>query len=131
MAKRRRRMWVAGSKKHPICCAGPPDDDVCHNLSLLEATESDFHNGPLIEATRDINRIFLGLRELPPDDHPPDTELSLLNTSLGLLLVWAEPSGRPPGIDRLVTYNSPEPAIREALGLPNESAGKSAHRAEA
>jgi len=128
---RRKRIWVGGPARHPICCAGPPDHDVCHNLSFLEAKESEFHDRALIDATREINAIFTRLGELPPDTRPPRTHLALLNTGVGLLLVWAEDGPRPRDIARLVTYDSPEDDIREALGLEEEPAAKGAPSAEA
>ena len=117
---RRKRMWVAGKKTHPICCPGPPDNDVCHNLSLLEAHESPFHDPTLMEATREINGIFDRLRPAAP----PSTHLALLNTGLGLLLVWAEAEGRNPGGG--VTYDSDDEEIRRELKLPPERVEKGA-----
>jgi hypothetical protein len=121
----RNRIWIAGNKKHPQCCDGHPDSDVCHDLSLLEAEESDFHDRALIEATDRINEIFNRLDERPPEGR----HLALLNTGLGLLLVWAEGISRPKEISDFVTYRSPEPQIREALGLmdrPRTKGGASA-----
>ena len=99
-------------KRNPDCYRGPPDDDVCHNLSFLRAEESAFHNQALIDATERINAIFRRLRRQAPDG----THLALINTSLGLLLIWAVEATGPPG-ERIVTYRSPEEEIREALGL--------------
>ena len=119
MAKRRKRIWVGGSSRHPICCPGPPDNDVCHNLSLLEAEPSEFHDEALISATREINGIFSRLRDAR---HPEGTDLALLNTSLGLLLAWVEGRERQPeDIASGVTYDSDEEDIRGALGLRGEA----------
>jgi hypothetical protein len=114
----RNRLWFAGKKNHPKCCDGTPDSDVCHDLSFLEADRSDFHDRSLIDATQDINKIFMRLEERPPRDR----HLALLNTSLGLLLVWAEGVSRPDDISEFVTYRSPAEEIRDALGLKDESA---------
>ena len=64
----RNRLWFAGKKNHPKCCDGTPDSDVCHDLSFLEADRSDFHDRSLIDATQDINKIFMRLEERPPRD---------------------------------------------------------------
>jgi hypothetical protein len=116
----RHRIWFAGGRTHPKCCDGAPDSDVCHDLRLLEAEESDFHDRRLIDATEAINEIFMRLDERPP----PDRHLALLNTGLGLLLVWAEAVPRPDDISQFVTYRSPAEEIREALGLVDEPATK-------
>jgi hypothetical protein len=92
----RHRIWFAGGRTHPKCCDGAPDSDVCHDLRLLEAEESDFHDRRLIDATEAINEIFMRLDERPP----PDRHLALLNTGLGLLLVWAEAVPRPDDISQ-------------------------------
>jgi hypothetical protein len=107
-----KRYWAKGKKSDPICLLGPPDDDVCHNLSLLRAEESTFHDQALIDATEQINAIFRELREKAPGGR----HLALINTSLGLLLIWAEEATEPPERP-FVTYRSREKQIREALGL--------------
>jgi hypothetical protein len=118
----RNRLWYAGGKKHPKCCDGHPDSDVCHDLSFLEANRSNFHDRRLIDATEEINKIFMRLEERPPDGR----HLALLNTGLGLLLVWAEAVTRPDDISDCVTYRSPAEEIRDALGLKDEYVTKGA-----
>ena len=121
MSRRRKRIWLGGSKRNPVCCDGPPDHDVCHNFSLLQADESDFHDRWLIEATESINHVLRDVGE----HAPPDRHLALINTGLGLLLVWSEAIERPNDISGYVTYESSEEEIRDALNLPDdESAAK-------
>jgi hypothetical protein len=122
MPRRRKRIWLSGGPKHPYCVDGTPDSDVCHNVSLLQARESDFHDQVLIDATRAINTILERAPMQPaPPNRPPNTHLALINTSLGLLLVWAEAIERPGDISEFITYRSPEEAIRDALGIEGES----------
>jgi len=84
---------------------------------LLEAECSEFHDKRLQEATERINEILDGLREAPPND----THLVLTDTSVGLLLAWAESIDRPDDLAPFVTADSEEDDIREALGLPPEA----------
>jgi hypothetical protein len=123
----RNRLWFAGRRKHPKCCDGTPDSDVCHDLSLLQAEESEFYDRRLIDATDQINEIFRRLEERTPEDR----HLALLNTGIGLLLVWAEAVRRPNDISRFVTYRSPEGEIREALGITDGPVTKGASSARA
>ena len=112
MAKRRRRIWLYGARNHMFCCAGRPN--TCNNLSLLQATASEFHDSRLQDATDEVNRIFAGLQS----DASEGRHLALLDTSLGLLLAWAEAIERPSDISDYVTAWSDEREIREALGIP-------------
>jgi hypothetical protein len=111
----RNRIWVAGSKKHPICCAGPPDYPVCHNFSLLTAKESSFHTSDLVDATKRINAILDEVRD--SDQAPPGTHLAMLTTAAGDLLVWAEGAKRPRRIRLYTTYQSRESEQRQVLGI--------------
>jgi hypothetical protein len=115
MAKRPRRIWLYGAGRHMFCCAGRPN--TCNNLSLLQAEASEFHDSRLQEATDQVNRIFAGLQSQAPEGH----HLALLDTSLGLLLAWAEESERPDDLTPYVSADSAEGAIRDALGLGGEA----------
>jgi len=117
MAKKPPRIWLCGTARHMLCCAGRPN--TCNNLSLLEAEPSEFHDSRLREATAQVNRIFAGLQA----DAPQGQHLALIDTSLGLLLVWAEATVTPPPDDApYVSADSEEDAIRGTLGLDSGGA---------
>jgi hypothetical protein len=116
MAKRRRRIWLARMAGHVYCCDGLPN--TCSNLTLLQAAESEFHDAVLIEATDQVNEILRRVREQAPRGR----HLALTDTSLGLLLVWAEAIDPPDDDANYVSAESDEAAIRGALGINGESA---------
>jgi hypothetical protein len=115
MAKR--RIWLAEHHHQVFCCRGRPN--TCNNLSLLDAEKSPFHDDALIQATGEINEIFTRLREQAPVDH----HLALIDTGLGLLLVWAQATDRPDNVRAFVRYESPEDEKAQALGLKDSSPG--------
>ena len=111
-----KRIWLASYGTHVYCCSGRPHS--CHNLRLLEAEENDdFHPPELVRATDQINEI---LTELRPQA-PPDRHLALVDTNVGLLLIWAEGIERPDDISPYVTAQSPQEEINAALGLAGAS----------
>ena len=114
-----KKIWIDGKrqKKNMICCVGRPN--TCNNISFLHAEESEFHDATLEEATDEFNRTFARLHDLAP----PGRHLALIDTRVGLLLVWAEAAERPPDLSEYTWYESPEEEIRSALGLaPAEAA---------
>ena len=111
-----KRIWLARSGQNILCCSGRPN--TCNNLSFLRSRDQNIHDEALRQATDEINRIFDDLRGQAPDD----THLALLDTGLGLLLVWAEGSERPPDLAPFVRYESPEEVKRETLGLVEPAA---------
>jgi hypothetical protein len=107
-----RHIWLTTYGKHVYCVRGRPN--TCNNLRILDAEENaDFHPPALVEATGEINAILRRLRE----DAPPDRRLALIDTNVGLLLVWVEATERPDDISRYVTAQSPQEEIDAALGL--------------
>jgi hypothetical protein len=113
-----RRIWLWGSSR-VYCCSGRPN--TCNNVSLLQAEASEFRGGELAEATEQINQILDGLR----GQEPEGKHLALIDTSLGLLLVWAEAIERPDDISQYVRAESPEDEIREALRISGVPAAAS------
>ena len=108
-----KRMWLVKDKRPKAlwCCSGPPYN--CENLRLLQAEESHLHDRALIRATDRINAILDEVRQQAPDGH----HLALIDTTMGLLLVWAEAMERPDDLRPYVSSESPPEQIRRALGL--------------
>lgn len=114
MAKTRKRIWLARYGNQVFCCAGRPN--TCNNLRLLKAEESEFHDEAVIEATSRINAILAELKPRAPENH----HLALLDTSLGLCLVWAKRIERPDDLSGFVRATSTEREITRALRLVRE-----------
>jgi hypothetical protein len=118
--KKKKKFWAFGPSKHPTCYNGEPDCDNCHNVRLIGAKPSKFHDQTLIDATQRINAIFDELR----GQADPGLHLALINTGLGLLLIWAMEGDRPDDTTDLVTYWSTADEIVAALGLEPEAGTK-------
>jgi hypothetical protein len=112
-----RHIWLATYGKQVYCVRGRPN--TCNNLRILEADENrNFHPPELVRATDQINAI---LTELRPQA-PPDRHLALIDTNVGLLLIWAEAMERPDDISGYVTAQSPQEEITATLGLTGVAA---------
>jgi hypothetical protein len=107
-----RHIWLATYGKQLYCVRGRPN--TCHNLRILEAdVNGTFHPPELARATDQINAILTELRpQAPTDQH-----LALIDTNVGLLLVWAEATERPDDISGYVSAQSPQEEIDATLGL--------------
>jgi hypothetical protein len=115
MSKRPSRVWFATtSSGHCLCCLGRPNN-CCHE-ALLTAAISEFFDEALTDATAAINEILNRLGERAP----PDRELAMIDTSLGVMLAWVEETSTPDSFDAYVTTESDEEEIVRALGLQPE-----------
>jgi hypothetical protein len=82
----------------------------CNIPNILEAEESAFHDGNLVEATRAIKEILAGI----PCD-PNGRSLSFVHTNMGTLLAWVEHGGTP--IEGAVSSDHDDDAVTAALKL--------------
>jgi hypothetical protein len=106
MARKRSYTIVIDPPFGPIelkCIKSSRDDQIIVNFS--EASRSEFHDEPLIRATKELNAV---IKNIPKNREHPNWELAFLDTSEGLFLAW--------------TDNSPisaedDEVIEEALGL--------------
>lgn len=83
----------------------------CSQPPLCEGEKSSFHDEPLIEATKKINRI---LKRIPKD--AKGRRLSFCDTGSGMFLAWIE-TGSVKGKGVPVTRKDGEKAVAKALKL--------------
>lgn len=77
---------------------------------MLRASESNFHDSDLVEATRQINEILAPLAE-----KAGDRKLAFLHTPYGTMLAWIRHDLKIP--DYAVNAESPKEDHIKALGL--------------
>jgi hypothetical protein len=102
--------------KKVVCFKSQNDDQIVTGLRTTPV--SDFHDGALVAATRDINGILERVRRLNTN---PKQELAFLNTGNGLLLAWTEhglgPLDDDEDIDRDLCLVPAEPSAEPRAAL--------------
>jgi len=99
--------WVTG-KNGGNCVDGTGG---CNPPYFCEADESSFHDKPLQEATKKLNRILAGI--------PADSKgrmLKFWTTNMGTFLAWTDRGGKPPK-GKVVRKTDDDKTVAKALKL--------------